>query len=122
MEESGVQHLREAAGVWRSTILDFMTRQCIYKSTFREEDPYFLIRYRPEENPVNQYHRRAASLCRYGIVMEYYGLSYKDLMELDFDTFENIENEVKQIAEDRAKAGRNRENDLKEIIQHQPKL
>lgn len=122
LTSSGEKRLQAAAGVWKSTILDFITRQCFYKASFREDDPYFLLRWRESEHRVNEYHQRAATLCRFGIVMEYYGLSYMDLMDLDFETFEQIESEVKQIAADRAKVGKNNETQMAKLMQAQPKL
>ena len=116
MMDSGLRHLINAHPLWRTTILDFLTRQTIYPSTFHEDDPFFLLRWRESEHLVDEYHQRAATLCRYGIVMEYYGLSYQDLMDLDFVKFEKIENEVKKIAEERAKLSKAKETEMQALM------
>jgi len=48
--------------------------------------------------------------------MEYYGLSYQDLMDLDFVKFEKIENEVKKIAEERAKLSKAKETEMQALM------
>ena len=116
MMDSGLRHLINAHPLWRTAILDFLTRQTIYPYTFHEDDTFFLLRWRESEHLVDEYHQRAATLCRYGIVMEYYGLSYKDLMELDFVEFEKIENEVKKIAEERAKLSKAKEPEMQALM------
>lgn len=61
---------------------------------------------------VNQYLNRALNLCESGLVQKFFGLGFKDLMELDCYTFTLIENRLDKLAKVQSKSAAAAMDDL----------
>ncbi len=58
----------------------------------------------PELPLANQYVIRVLNLCESGLVQKFFGLGFKDLMNLDCYTFELIEKRVDKLAKLQSKS------------------